>query len=77
MVSLQCRTTRCEIAGTAFGEGGADAWRTVRQSMQETSWYAAYFTPSTLESGGGFPGEYRFVTILARIGTEIPPPVNP
>ena len=77
IISLQCRTTRCEIAGTAFGENGADAWKRVRDDMQQTAWYAAYLTPSTLESAGGFPGEYRFVSIFARIGNDIPPPVEP
>lgn len=77
LISLQCRTTRCEIVGTAYGEGGAEAWRAVRESMQQQSWYGAYFTPSSLESGGSFAGEYRFVSIFARIGHDIVPPVDP
>ena len=77
LISLQCRTTRCEVAGTAYGEGGDEAWKNVRESMQRQSWYGAYFTPSTLESGGGLSGEYRFVSIFARVGHDIAPPVTP
>lgn len=77
LVSLQCRTTRCEIVGTVYGEGGVRTWNTVLRDMQQQSWYATYFSDSRLGSGGSMPGEHRFVTILARVGIDIPPPVDP
>ena len=77
VVSLVCRTSRCEIAGTVYGEHGGDIWQEVLGDMREQTWFAANFSDSMSGAGGGLPGEHRFITMLARIGTEIAPPVQP
>lgn len=76
IVSLVCRTTRCEIAGTVYGEAGGKVWTRVLDDMQDQPWFASNFADSKYGSGGGFPDEFRFITMLARTGTEIAPPVN-
>lgn len=77
IVSLVCRTSRCEIAGTVYGERGGETWRNVLSSMRAEPWFASNFSDSALGAGGGMPGEHRFITILARTGTDIAPPVEP
>ena len=75
LVSLVCRTTRCEIVGSVFGERGGETWNQVLSDMREQAWFASNFADSMFGSGGGFPGEFRFITILARVGSEIAAPV--
>ena len=75
IVSLVCRTTRCEIVGTVFGEQGGEIWSTVLKDMQAQPWFSSYFANSMFGSGGASPGEYRFITILVRVGSEIGPAV--
>ena len=75
VVSLVCRTTRCEIAGSVFGESGGRVWNQVLGDMREQPWFASNFADSMFGSGGGFPGEFRFITIIARVGSEIAAPV--
>ena len=76
IVSLVCRTTRCEIVGTVFGDQGGDTWNTVLGDMRAQSWFSSNFADSMFGSGGAFPGEFRFITILARVGSEIGSPVR-
>lgn len=75
LVSLVCRTTRCEIAGSVFGERGGETWNQVLSDMRKQTWFASNFADSMFGSGGGFPGEFRFITIIARVGSEIAAPV--
>lgn len=75
IVSLVCRTTRCEIAGSVFGEQGGDIWSTVLGDMRRQPWFSSNFADSMFGSGSAYPGEFRFIAILARVGTEIGPPV--
>lgn len=77
IVSLVCRTSRCEIVGTVYGERGGDIWQEVVADMRKQAWFANNFADSMLGAGGGMPGEHRFVTLLARVGSEISPPVDP
>lgn len=76
IAALNCRTTRCELAGTVYGETPGELWRSVRQGLSEQTWYGEYFDGSSSEAGGNQPGEYRFVTIIPRVGTRIEPPVE-
>ena len=75
LVSLVCRTTRCEIAGSVYGERGGEVWNQVVSDMRKQTWFASNFADSMFGSGGGFPGEFRFITIIARVGSEIAAPV--
>ena len=75
IVSLVCRTTRCEVVGTAFGDQGGDIWNAVLGDMRTQPWFSSNFADSMFGSGGAFPGEFRFITILARVGSEIGPPI--
>lgn len=75
LVSLVCRTTRCEIVGSVFGERGGEVWNQVVSDMRVQPWFASNFADSMFGSGGGFPGEFRFITIIARVGSEIGAPV--
>lgn len=75
IVSLVCRTTRCEIAGSVFAEQGDELWNTVLSDMRTQPWFSSNFADSMFGSGGGYPGEFRFITIMARTGSEIAAPV--
>ena len=77
IVSLVCRSSRCEIAGTVYTKQGGAVWREVLSDMQAQPWFATNFEQSMFGAGGGLPGEHRFLTMLARVGTEISPPVAP
>ena len=77
IVSLACRTTRCEIAGTVYGEKGGDVWQTVLSDMRRQPWFASHFADSASGAGGSMPGEHRFISMLARVGSKIAPPVDP
>ncbi len=74
VVSLHCRMTQCEVAGTVYGDDPGATWRAVRQSLGQQPWYAEYFDGSAREAGGNLPGEYRFLTFIPRIGTSYPEP---
>ena len=54
IVSLVCRTTRCEVAGTVYGEAGGKVWTRVLNDMEDQAWFASNFSDSKYGSGGGF-----------------------
>ena len=55
IVSLVCRTSRCEIAGTVYTEQGGAIWREVLSDMQAQPWFATNFEQSMFGAGGGLP----------------------